>query len=67
MTAVELLPVHHFVSEPHLLRRGLTNYWGYNTLGYFAPHAAYSSAGSGGGQVPSSRRWSRSCTPPASR
>ncbi|GAB3362413.1 glycogen debranching protein GlgX [Modestobacter lapidis] len=51
VTAVELLPVHHFVSEPHLLRRGLTNYWGYNTLGYFAPHAAYSSAGSGGGQV----------------
>jgi isoamylase len=51
VTAVELLPVHHFVSEPHLMRRGLTNYWGYNTLGYFAPHAAYSSAGSGGGQV----------------
>ncbi|WP_448627262.1 glycogen debranching protein GlgX [Geodermatophilus sp. URMC 64] len=51
VTAVELLPVHHFVSEPHLLSRGLTNYWGYNTLGYFAPHAEYSSAGSGGGQV----------------
>jgi glycogen operon protein len=51
VTAVELLPVHHFVSEPHLLRRGLTNYWGYNTLGYFAPHAGYSSSGSGGGQV----------------
>ncbi|RBY86378.1 glycogen debranching protein GlgX [Blastococcus sp. TF02A-30] len=51
VTAVELLPVHHFVSEPHLLRRGLTNYWGYNTLGYFAPHAAYSSAGGAGGQV----------------
>jgi isoamylase len=51
VTAVELLPVHHFVSEPHLLRRGLTNYWGYNTLGYFAPHAGYSSAGPGGAQV----------------
>jgi isoamylase len=51
VTAVELMPIHHFVSEPHLLRRGLTNYWGYNTLGYFAPHAGYSSAGSGGGQV----------------
>jgi isoamylase len=51
VSAVELLPVHHFVSEPHLLRRGLTNYWGYNTLGYFAPHAAYSSSGSAGGQV----------------
>ncbi|TFV81411.1 glycogen debranching protein GlgX [Blastococcus sp. CT_GayMR20] len=51
VTAVELLPVHQFVSEPHLLRRGLTNYWGYNTLAYFAPHAGYSSAGSDGGQV----------------
>jgi glycogen operon protein len=51
VTAVELLPVHHFVSEPHLLRRRLSNYWGYNTLGYFAPHAAYSSAGAGGQQV----------------
>jgi len=51
VTAIELLPVHHFVSEPHLLRRGLTNYWGYNTLAYFAPHAAYSSAGTGGAQV----------------
>ena len=51
VTAVELLPVHHFVSEPHLLRRGLTNYWGYNSLGYFAPHAAYSASGSRGQQV----------------
>jgi isoamylase len=41
VTAVELLPVHHFVSEPHLQRRGMRNYWGYNTLGFFAPHAAY--------------------------
>jgi glycogen operon protein len=51
VTAVELLPVHHFVSEPHLLRRGLTNYWGYNSLGFFAPHAAYSSSGTRGEQV----------------
>ncbi len=51
VTAVELMPVHHFVSEPHLLRKGLTNYWGYNSVGYFAPHAAYSASGSGGGQV----------------
>jgi isoamylase len=51
VTAVELLPVHHFVSEPHLLRRRLTNYWGYNTLGYFAPHAGYSASGTDGGQV----------------
>src|SRR3954469_7126891 len=51
VTAVELLPVHQFVSEPALLRRGLTNYWGYNTLGFFAPHDAYSSSGSRGEQV----------------
>ncbi len=51
VTAVELLPVHHFVSEPQLLRRGLANYWGYNPVGYFAPHAAYSSSGSRGEQV----------------
>ncbi len=51
VTAVELMPVHHFVSEPHLQRRGLTNYWGYNSLGFFAPHAAYSSSGSRGEQV----------------
>jgi glycogen operon protein len=44
VTAVELMPVHAFVSEPGLVRRGMTNYWGYNTLGYFAPHAAYASA-----------------------
>jgi isoamylase len=43
VTAVELLPIHHFVSEPSIQRRGMTNYWGYNTLGFFAPHEAYSS------------------------
>jgi isoamylase len=51
VTAVELLPVHHFVSEPAVVRRGLTNYWGYNSVGYFAPHARYSSSGSCGQQV----------------
>ncbi len=51
VTAVELLPVHHYVSEPHLLRRGLTNHWGYNTVGFFAPHAGYSASGSRGQQV----------------
>ncbi len=44
VTAVELLPVHAFTHEPHLVRRGMTNHWGYNTLGFFAPHAAYASA-----------------------
>jgi len=51
ITAVELLPVHHFVSEHDLLTRGLSNYWGYNSVGYFAPHAAYSSSGTRGEQV----------------
>ncbi|MCW2836618.1 MAG: glgX 2 [Marmoricola sp.] len=40
VTAVELLPVHEFVSEPHLAGHDLTNYWGYNSIGYFAPHSA---------------------------
>ena len=51
VTAVELLPVHHFVSEPFSVAKGLRNYWGYNTLGFFAPHAAYCSVGSLGQQV----------------
>ncbi|UWF78495.1 MULTISPECIES: glycogen debranching protein GlgX [Microbacterium] len=45
ITAVELLPVHAFVPEPRLLERGLTNYWGYNTLNYFTPHYAYATEG----------------------
>jgi isoamylase len=54
VTAVELLPVHQNVPESFLVQRGLTNYWGYNTLGYFAPHNGYSAqvrAGRQGGQV----------------
>ena len=41
VTTLELLPIHAIASEPHLVARGLTNYWGYNTLGFFAPHAGY--------------------------
>jgi isoamylase len=51
ITAVELLPIHHFIDEGHLVDKGLTDYWGYNTLGYFAPMARYSSCGDTGGQV----------------
>jgi glycogen operon protein len=51
ITAVELLPVHAFLDERHLVERGLTNYWGYSTIGYFAPEARYSSSGDLGGQV----------------
>jgi glycogen operon protein len=51
ITAVELLPVHQFVQDSHLLERGLSNYWGYNTIGFLAPHGQYSSAGTDGAQV----------------
>jgi glycogen operon protein len=51
VTAVELMPVHHFVDPPHLVDKGLRNYWGYDSLAYFAPESRYSSAGSHGGQV----------------
>jgi glycogen operon protein len=51
VTAVELMPVHQFVQDGHLLDRGLSNYWGYNTIGFFAPHNGYAAAGGGGGQV----------------
>jgi isoamylase len=51
VTAVELMPVHQFVPEQRLAERGLTNYWGYNTIGFFAPHNGYSSAAEPHGQV----------------
>jgi glycogen operon protein len=44
VTAVEFLPVHAFAHEPRLVENGLVNYWGYNTFGFFAPHAAYAAA-----------------------
>ncbi len=51
ITAVELLPVHQIGHEERLVRMGLTNYWGYNTIGFFAPHDAYSASGRRGEQV----------------
>lgn len=51
VTAVQFLPIQHFVSEPFIVRRGMNNYWGYNTLGFFAPHASYCSVGTTGEQV----------------
>jgi glycogen operon protein len=52
VTTVELLPVHQNVPEPFLAPRGLTNYWGYNTIGFFAPHRGYAAkAAKPGGQV----------------
>ncbi|MEV8503615.1 glycogen debranching protein GlgX [Actinoplanes sp. NPDC051475] len=51
VTAVELMPVHQFVHDSGLIERGLSNYWGYNTIGFFAPHNDYASFGGRGGQV----------------
>jgi glycogen operon protein len=51
VTAIELMPVHQFVHDSHLADRGMRNYWGYNTIGFFAPHNDYSSSGTRGQQV----------------
>ncbi|MBV9366183.1 MAG: glycogen debranching protein GlgX, partial [Solirubrobacterales bacterium] len=51
VTAVELLPVHHIADESFLTDMGLSNYWGYSSIGYFAPHAAYSASGTRGEQL----------------
>jgi isoamylase len=51
VTAVELLPVHHKADESFLLERGLSNYWGYSSIGYLAPHALYAATGTRGEQV----------------
>ncbi len=51
VTAIELMPVHQSVPEPFLVERGLTNYWGYNTISFLAPHNGYASAASPHGQV----------------
>jgi len=51
VTAIELMPVHQFVQDHTLVEKGLSNYWGYNTIGFFAPHNAYSASGQRGEQV----------------
>jgi isoamylase len=51
VTAVELMPVHQFIHDKHLVERGLRNYWGYNSIGYLAPHNKYSASGQTGQQV----------------
>jgi glycogen operon protein len=50
-TAIELMPVHQFVDDKHLIDRGLSNYWGYNTIGFFAPEPRYSASRAPGGRV----------------
>ena len=56
VTAIELLPVHHYVHDKFLVQRGLRNYWGYNSIGYFAPHDELANSPSHGGQVQEFRR-----------
>src|SRR5271166_1761584 len=51
VNAIELMPVHHFANDSTLIEKGLSNYWGYNTISFFAPDPKYSSATSAGGQV----------------
>lgn len=51
VTAVELLPIHHFLTDRHLKDKGLTNYWGYNSIGFFAPDVRYCASGTHGQQV----------------
>lgn len=51
VTAIELMPVHQFVNDTSLQDKGLSNYWGYNTIGFFAPHNGYSTYGQNGHQV----------------
>jgi glycogen operon protein len=51
VTAIELMPIHQFVNDPFLQQKGLSNYWGYNTIGFFAPQNSYSSSGQRGEQV----------------
>ncbi len=60
VTAVELLPAQHFVTEPMLTDAGFVNFWGYNTIGYFAPHAGYAGSGTGGEQVDEFKQMVRS-------
>ncbi len=68
VTAVELLPVHHIIDESFLVDRGLSNYWGYSSIGYLAPHARLRRDRRGAAsRSASSRGWSRRCTRRGSR
>ena len=59
VTAIELMPVHHFIQDRHLLERGLANYWGYNTLGFFAPEPRYHTRNHRWKPFANSKKWSK--------
>jgi isoamylase len=59
ITAVELLPIHQFVHDARLVEQGLTNYWGYNSIGFLAPHNAYAARGQAGEQLQELRQMVR--------
>ena len=61
ITAVELMPIHHFIHDKHLMDQGLRNYWGYNSIGYFAPHSEYASQNALVQLWLNSNKWSRHC------
>ena len=67
ITAIELMPVHQFVNDTYLQDKGLSNYWGYNTIGFFAPHNGYAPTAPAASRSRSSRGWSRPSTRPISR
>jgi glycogen operon protein len=56
VTAIELMPVHHFIHDHHLTERRLRNYWGYNSIGYFAPYSGYARDSNAGAQVEEFKR-----------
>ena len=67
VTALELMPVHQFIQDHRLIDVGLANYWGYNTIGFFAPHHAYASWGDRGQQVLEFKSVVKALHGPASR
>ncbi len=67
VTALELMPVHHFANDSTLISKGLSNYWGYNTIGFLRPTRSTARREPPAARYRSSRRWSAPCTRPVSR
>lgn len=67
VTTVELMPVHYFMQDKHLVEQGLRNYWGYNSISYFAPHGNYAADKRPGAATAEFRQMVKACTRPASK